>query len=105
MSEAELRIGIAELALVRITCKSCGVVTELPISGTGKAFDRDGKCKHCKSALAIPNSPESAYLTDDGSRTLAEILDALANSKTIGIEFVVSRPPIDWFVTPPTAAP
>jgi hypothetical protein len=86
MTEEILRILLSDLAMVRIKCAGCGVVSEMPISKLGTAFGFHKKCPHCPQEL----SPGLLR----GLAGLAECITDLAKddmTRQATVEFV-SRP-------------
>jgi hypothetical protein len=74
-----LAILLSELKTVRVKCKKCGAIAELPLDKLGDVLN-EGQCRFCKEGLH-----------DVGARPLADLVKAIGEAARVRaeIEFVI----------------
>jgi hypothetical protein len=80
-----LRIPIADLNVLRVTCRSCGSSTEIPLDQVARRFHA-GTCLSCHTDI-LGGEPRSKYLTQ-----LPDVLERIVADKQAEVEFVVPAP-------------
>ena len=78
-----IQVPVSELTKVRITCKECQVITEIPLDQMTKVF-RSGKCPCCERPLTEHEQTLREFAL--GVRMMIDIKDR------VGLEFVLPAP-------------
>jgi hypothetical protein len=87
MGEHILKIAIAELSSVRIQCRNCSLVLEVPRDGLDSV---PVKCPGCQEDFVLPNENQKANVK---FMHLKQILEELQGMDIIfGVEFPVKLP-------------
>lgn len=80
MSRKLFAFLLSELKTVRIICKNCNVITELPIADLADKF-KAPKCPSCKNSIASEN--ENPFVL------LARSLAWFAGENRVDVEFII----------------
>jgi hypothetical protein len=82
MSKHLLSFLLSELTTVRVICKGCGVIVELPIHDLGTRF-REAKCPLCNRELLARDDEDALRNLDNAILAIKKFTDR------VEIEFVM----------------
>lgn len=80
-------VNVSELTTVRITCKKCGMVWELPIEKLSRFKTEGGHCHYCDHDLK-PTSSSG----EDPYRLLSQAVQQFQEHEGVKVDFLIRKP-------------